>query len=599
MKRLLVSKITYLSDEVSLKTKIMVIFFTLIIIPLSIFTVVSINKINDLMLSQTESSAKQSFNECRSILDRYFSNMYNAMHSMLYDEDIYGVATQNMTDYTPVHQIKDWDLVFQRFAYVKSGVGLDNIRFFVDNDSYFSENNVNVFKFKRIIGSQWYNNLTRTNKNNQWLPPSQPVDILFSSKDGYDYYSYVSILYNPESLIQPIALLSVDIQSDRIYEELDNASVTENSFVMLCNDDGIICSTSKEDNKQFEIDFITSNETFTPVEWQLQRINDDEYFITIKELSLPKWHVISVVPYRDISVFQSSIRNQLLILVLILAVISYGVAYITSRSSINRLIILNQEMKKIEQGSLDVSLKPIGNDEIGGLMRRFNNMAAQMSNMVEETYELGQKMKTTELRALQAQINPHFLYNSLDLINCLAIEHHIPEINQMVMYLAKFYKLCLSRGKDIISLRDETMHVELYVKIQNLRFDNKIKLIFDLDVEVYEYTTLKTVLQPIVENSIIHGIFEKDIKAGTIIISGRIENNEVHLAIEDDGVGISEERLEKILQNDESNYDYGYGVKNTNSRIQLYYGQQYGLFYNSILGKGTKVEIRFPAKKYE
>lgn len=597
MKMFPMSKITHLSDDVSLKTKIVAVFFMLIVIPLTIFTVISINRINNLVLLQTKNSAQQSFKECLSILNRYFNNMYNGMQTMLYDKDIYDIASKNTSDYTPVLQVKDWRLLLQRFDYVKEGVELDSIRFFVNNDPYFSENNVNVFKLNRITGTEWYNNLIKERKSSQWLSPSQPADSLFSSQKGLDYFSLVNILYNNDNLLQPIALLSVDIQSNKIFDALDGASITENSFVLLCDDSGILFSTSDEKVEPLVNRLMADINTSAPVQWKLHRIDNRDFFISIEELSLPDWHIISVIPYQDISALQSSIRNQLLFLVFIIAAISYFLAYIISRSSINRLLILSREMKKIEKGSLDVTLIPAGRDEIGELMRSFKNMAARMSTMVAETYKLGQEMKTAELRALQAQINPHFLYNSLDLINCLAIKHNIPEINQMVTYLAKFYKLCLSRGSDIISLQDEIMHVELYVKILNLRFQNKIRLILNLNDEIYEYATLKTILQPIVENSIIHGIFEKKTKSGTITISGRIENNEVWLVIEDDGVGIPEEKIEKILLEDSSHYKYGYGVKNINNRIQLYYGRQYGLRYQSTSGKGTRVEIRFPAIK--
>ena len=307
------------------------------------------------------------------------------------------------------------------------------------------------------------------------------------------------------------------------------------------------------------------------------------------------WYAIAVIPESDILVLQNNLRNQMILILFLIASISYTLAYITSHSSLKRLYQLNSEMKRVESGNLNASVKQVGKDEIGELMGSFNKMVARMAAMVDEKYTLGQEMKSAELRALQAQINPHFLYNSLDLVNCLAIQHSIPEITQMVTSLAKFYKLSLSQGNDVISIKDELMHVQLYIQIQNLRFENRITLIQDAGSWVNEYATPKTILQPLVENSIIHGIFEKEDRLGTIKITAANKDNMIVLTVEDDGIGMSQNAADEILLEDKSTQRHGYGVKNTNDRIQLYYGQDYGLSYQSQIGKGTIVTIKIPA----
>ena len=140
-------------------------------------------------------------------------------------------------------------------------------------------------------------------------------------------------------------------------------------------------------------------------------------------------------------------------------------------------------MKRVESGDFSHKIKPVGSDEIGELMRSFKAMTLRMEEMIDEKYRMGKEVKNAELKALQAQINPHFLYNSLDLVNCLAIEHDVPEIADMINSLVEFYKLSLNRGKEILSLQDEVRHVQAYVRIQNMRFEKKISL----DIEEKEW----------------------------------------------------------------------------------------------------------------
>ena len=228
-------------------------------------------------------------------------------------------------------------------------------------------------------------------------------------------------------------------------------------------------------------------------------------------------------------------------------------------------------------------------------MEAFNKMASRISELIEEKYKMGQEVKSAELKALQAQINPHFLYNSLDLINCIAIKHNVPSIVTMVNSLARFYKISLSRGVDVIPIKDEISHITLYVQIQNMRFDNKIQLNLQIDEAVYSYKILKILLQPIIENSIVHGILEKKEKCGIITVTGKLENNTVIFTIEDNGIGMTEEKIRSILSENSTGYSGNYGVKNINDRIKLYYGNDYGLKYTSEPGKGTTVEVRIPA----
>jgi two-component system sensor histidine kinase YesM len=309
------------------------------------------------------------------------------------------------------------------------------------------------------------------------------------------------------------------------------------------------------------------------------------------------WILVSLIPFEEIISTGSQFKNYMLFLILTIIFIAYLFAYLISNSSIKRIGFLVKSMEKLEQGIFQTDMPVHGKDEIGRLMEKFNYMSKKMEQMVKEKFEAGQKIKNAELKALQSQINPHFLYNTLDMINWSAAINQVSDIVQTVQNLAKFYKLSLSKGKDIIPISDEIELIKAYVEIQNQRFEDRIKFDLDIDEKVYEYSTLKIIIQPFVENAILHGIMGKANRAGSIKITARIVDNNIVFIVEDDGIGIAEDKINSILIKEMSSHNKGYGIKNINDRIKLYFGEQYGLKYLSEINRGTKVEISIPMIK--
>lgn len=222
-----------------------------------------------------------------------------------------------------------------------------------------------------------------------------------------------------------------------------------------------------------------------------------------------------------------------------------------------------------------------------------------MEELMEKQAKAAEDLRIAEFNSLQAQINPHFLYNTMDMINWMALQGQTDEISHAVQSLSRFYKLTLSRKKGISTIARELEHVTIYVQLQNMRYHDSIELITDIPDELSEYQIPKLTLQPVVENSILHGILEKESKSGTIVITGWMENEDVVLLISDDGIGISPEILSTILSGNGKSQSGGtnIAVYNTHRRLQILYGNDYGLTYSSNPGEGTEVEIRFPAHR--
>jgi two-component system sensor histidine kinase YesM len=177
----------------------------------------------------------------------------------------------------------------------------------------------------------------------------------------------------------------------------------------------------------------------------------------------------------------------------------------------------------------------------------------------------------------------------------MSIRNNVPEISGLVEALGRFYKLSLSRGEDIVSIGNEIEHVKTYVKIQNMRFNNNINLEINFPEELLGYSIVKIVLQPIVENAILHGILEKDDEKGTIQIEGFLENNTIRINVKDDGIGMNDSRIREILSGESTLEPHGYGVHNINERLRLNYGNEYGLTFVSEEGKYTIATVRIPA----
>jgi two-component system sensor histidine kinase YesM len=301
-----------------------------------------------------------------------------------------------------------------------------------------------------------------------------------------------------------------------------------------------------------------------------------------------------IVPYSDILKSSNNMRDRLILIFCLVVPITFVLSFFVAGSATKRLRRLILHARKVKNGNFRIAPLPVNQDEIGELTYNFNVMVENVSRLMEETYSLGREVKNKELKALQAQINPHFLYNTLDLINIMAIESGNGEISKVVDRLALFYRLSLSNGSETVTLDSELRHVESYISIQNMRFGNSIGFTEEVPLALQGCEVPKIMLQPLVENAILHGIMEKESEKGGIHVTAREENGDLVISISDDGIGMSTEALAAILTKAVSKRTGGFGIRNIEERIQLNYGPLYGLSFDSTLGEGTTVHIRIP-----
>ena len=380
------------------------------------------------------------------------------------------------------------------------------------------------------------------------------------------------MVYNPRSVKEPLAILRADIDARRVQELVSGTSITENGLLLLLRGDEVLLA-SDPDIPLSRLDTLVEQlHGSCAGAWATIQANGTDYYVQSKGIGPSGWRIASILPYRDVFRLSHELSIEMLVIVIAVALAAYLLAYLISQSTLKRISQLTGTMQAVEKGNVTVRLEPSGNDEIAQMMDGFNQMMDRVDTLMEERLEYGRQIKNLELKALQAQINPHFLYNSLDLINCTAISRNVPEISRMVNALGRFYRLSLSKGREVIPLSDEPATRSFMWK-SRICGSRKLRSVrWALDPAAAQCRIIKIVLQPLIENAIIHGIFEKPSKCGRLAVAVRREPDGIRITIEDDGVGMDEATLlsnfSPAAPGQITATPGGYGVRNIQDRLR-------------------------------
>lgn len=399
-----------------------------------------------------------------------------------------------------------------------------------------------------------------------------------------------------------IGVVMVDVEVEKV-KSSDTQLVQEGEIFLLSEDNQILVSfpgTTTLDTRGQGDEILKHINLSSQDEAHKINVGKEEYLAFCKLSTVNEWKIVGIIPFNEILKSTSVIPTTIIIMI----ILSCGIAllfllYVVSRIG-QPIKNMCNTMKKVCDGDMSVRAKVETNDEVGELATSFNNMIEQINVLMKIREENQKKLSNAELETLQAQINPHFLYNTLDSISWMARLKYMDEVEEMIEALTMFFRISLSRGKELITLEDEIQHIHSYLRIQQVRYRNKLSYTIDIPQMLHKCLVAKMTLQPLVENAIYHGIKEKRGK-GMISITGTDDKDMLILKVKDTGKGMLPEmvaKLNQLLQNgeemDNSEKFHSYGVLNVQRRIQIRFGKQYGLYYESTYMEGTTVTIKLP-----
>ncbi|WP_219835459.1 sensor histidine kinase [Paenibacillus sp. R14(2021)] len=394
------------------------------------------------------------------------------------------------------------------------------------------------------------------------------------------------------SLNYPYGILTMEISEWELYSLIEKEN--KNKAIYVSDANGNIITSSIKNSPYRKVSDIVPSGADTDALNKGSIVYSDiagEPSILVQK-SLPNgWKTFVVLPYDELIKQASSASRKMLYISLACIALAIVLIYATSQLMTKRFEWLLQQIRKVERGNFDVHLPRMGTDEVGQLSFALRKMAVTIQDLINDVYKKEISQKEAEMDSLQAQISPHFLYNTLASISALAVAGNNRDSHLMADDLAKFYRISLSKGKKSIPIEQEIRLTEHYLAIQRVRFEGLFGVHFVLDESLLHYTVPKLILQPFIENCINHAMWDEE-NGIHIVIKLMEEGDDFVLAVIDDGMGIPREVMARMREKPDQ--ALGYGIYNVHKRIQLAFGERYGVQVHSRLGMGTAVYIRMP-----
>lgn len=516
-----------------------------------IFMQFTYSGLNKFMQNKSDDNGIGSYQKKRSI-DTFINNMLN---SKFYIQSVMIIDKYN-------------------FRYYKSKNG-------ETNEKYISDYIVDMDKVNELWGQTYWK----------------------SSKDGLIYMQ--RMVFDPDDT-QYLGVIVVGIKSEylkELYKNIDR--VSGGKIVILDNQNNILAS---DDQLSVDISkFLTGGKSGKDDLRSKSFIySGDEYISTVWTSNDDKWKILNIITVKELSKVSNTLKLSILATCMVSLMIALLIAVLISKNITDSIRHLIKNIRKIAEGNFSTRIHPISYDEVGLLALEFNSMAEKISDLINTVFNEKLQKKNAEYKALQfeynalqAQMNPHFLYNTLETINSMAKLHGEKDISEMIYLLAYLLKESLKRKNNIVRLKDEIQYIRNYVEIQKKTYGDKFEIEYDIDKEIMDNKVPKFILQPIIENAIMHGVLPKPGK-GIILVSVYKNDKYMFVEVMDNGVGIDRPDIDRILEYDEDELPEKehthtkIGIHSVDKRIKILFGDEYGIHISSEAGKGTKVQIILP-----
>jgi len=455
--------------------------------------------------------------------------------------------------------------------------------------------------FDNIPERPWFKKVLDA-KGNRIIIKHDPSE--FDIKNTTDNEPTISIGRAVMEDDRPLGIATVDIDYS-ILRKYFNLHITEGSSVFIIDEQGDFIYNSNRDSKMVNIKDSNLNTVFMNYDISnnhtIQNINGKDYLVVYYKSEYTGWTTIGMVPKNTIMSDVTSLRNKTGWFLLLVVGLTLLFSIFISYKITNNIKKLRNAMNFVGAGNLDVETAINSVDEVGQLNEGFHIMVARIKSLMVNLKNREQQKREAELQALQAQINPHFLYNTLNTIRYLAKIQNVTNIEEITISFIELLRISIGNNTELITIQEELEQVKSYINIQKYKYTDKFSVIFQVEEDILKYKTLKLILQPIVENALIHGI-EPSEREGIIDIKIYRDEGAIKIITTDNGVGIEEVEIKNILEkqdNKDKKRFSGIGIGNVNERIKLHFGNQYGIQIFSQLGVYTAVEVTIPTLREE
>lgn len=569
------------------------------LLPTIVVSVLLGGQLFDMVRSEAVSNAEKNSAILRPNIENLINEIESTMNIVV-GEDYFQLLFNQKTEdnpkmYSSMPEARAFDTMVKQAVASSRATAL---KIYIDYDKA-AELNIPGSKIfeteKRILGTYWHGIFSGkpygeifcptfylSSRECRTLGDQAYIRRIHMNIEGKIHTAFIAVYYDTES-----------------YEKcLKEGDTPDGSVSYIVNDrDAIVASSDNALSGLYAMSYQTIRKSIISSNSFIERnIAGTDVFAAFNHIDRTDWFVVTIIHHDPINQQSNEMIAKYILIMVLFIVLALVIAIWQTGSIATRIQVVEKRMKKARH-EVPVALpEPEVKDEVGELISSYNYMTEQINKLLTEEERNAEELRIAEFNSLQAQINPHFLYNTMDMINWMAVQGKNEEVSETVQDLAKFYKLTLSRSKAYSVIRDEVEHAEVYIQLQNRRFEDKIHFLWDIPEELLSYRIPKLTFQPIIENAILHGIMEKEEKAGTIVITAWEENEHIHIEISDDGVGMDEETLESILSEKKKNSAKGtnIAVYNIHRRLKLLYGDMYGLKYESAPGEGCTVTILIP-----
>ncbi len=588
-------------NNLGLKWKFIIAFYVILFIPMICVGIYIYRQTSLSIISQTQSVMQQNLKQTRDNLHQKVVILENIADFLVYNSTILSLLESPY--FGEASQIESLNVDISALINVISAKNkmISRIRIFFKNEA-LPEMWDDFYNISRVANDHWYKVFDQREQLMMWRISNDPLGLPRSQYKQQNRntrnYSFNKKIVSFRSA-DILGILQIEVDEKELFDSLINKSSGKTDRTFIMNKEGTVVSNNIPElyNQKVNLPNIDNIVKEDGLNSRIETVDGVQSIVATMPIDEMDCILVSISPT---SLYTNVVKHtgvQITITVLILSFILGCAIFIMTSLLLKRLKCLLKAMKKVRDGNLNTSLPISSKDEFGELAINFNLMIHQIRNLIETVYKMEVIEKEAELKALEAQINPHFLYNTLTTISFMAKKAKAPTIINIANSLAKFYRLVLNKGSSFITMQEEIEQLQAYIDIQKIRFGALFDIVYNYEDSVLSFVTIKNFLQPLVENALHHGIEPKG-SHGTILVCIKEMDGRLEVSVIDDGIGVGEAMIDAIMKgNIERKSKNGYALKNINERFVKYYGEEYTLNIFSRPGIGTTVRLAFPKSR--